>query len=133
MDYYRLQFFSDEVQFGNIVKLLVDNNKSLNPPEIRAWIKHKLENNQGKMTASDFSNTLELKLKELESSKLIKQLAISYGFVNNNNIATVKHKDTQDNDSNGFKQKRKIFTSNSSNESKGQNSVSKKKLKFDSS
>jgi hypothetical protein len=118
--------FSDEVQFGNIVELLVDNNKSLNPPEIRAWIKHKLENNQGKMTASDFSDTLELKLKELESSKLMKQLAISYGFVNNNNIATVKHKDTQENDFNGFKQKRKNFTSNSSNESKGQNSVSKK-------
>jgi hypothetical protein len=65
--------FADEVLFGNIVKLLVDNAKSLNPPEIRAWMKHKLENNRGKMLASYFSNTLEAKLKELEGAKLMRQ------------------------------------------------------------
>jgi hypothetical protein len=60
------------LEVGRIL-LQLSNTKSLNPPEIRAWMKHKLENNRGKMLASYFSNTLEAKLKELEGAKLMRQ------------------------------------------------------------
>ena len=116
--------FADEVLFGNIVKLLVDNTKSLNPPEIRAWMKHKLENNRGKMLASDFSNTLESKLKELEGAKLMRQLAISFGFIANHNPSDSKNVI--------IKPKRKLFSGASLPLSKGQSLPNNsKKVRFD--
>ncbi len=74
------EIFQDEVVFGNVVKMLLENGKSINPPEVRAWIKNLLEGKRGKMIASEFTAALEEKIAELEDVKMLSRLATSYGF-----------------------------------------------------
>lgn len=72
--------FADAEKFGSIIKMLVENDKSLNPPEIRAWIKHALDGRRSKMDAKEFADILEEKIKVLNDARRMSTLSISYGY-----------------------------------------------------
>jgi hypothetical protein len=72
------EIFQDESIFGSIVKMLIENGRSLNPPEVRAWIKNLLDGKRGKMI--------------IEDVKMLTRLATSYGYISTsstNNAAQV--------------------------------------------
>ena len=76
------EIFTDASKFGKIVKLLVDTPGCLNPPEVRAWIRHILEGEaRGKMTADQLTDTLESKCEQVHAVKMMKNLSQHYGYV----------------------------------------------------
>ena len=75
------EIFTDASKFGKIVKLLVDTPGCLNPPEVRAWVRHILDGEaRGKMTADQLTDTLESKCEQVHAVKIMKNLSQHYGY-----------------------------------------------------
>ena len=75
------EIFTDASKFSKIVKPLVDTPGCLNPPEVRAWVRHILDGEaRGKMTADELTDTLESKCEQVHAVEIMKNLSQHYGY-----------------------------------------------------
>jgi hypothetical protein len=73
--------YEDGEKFGLIIQLLIDTDGCINPPEVRAWIKHVFEGEKrGKMKFNEFMDLLKEKCEQMDGVNTMRTLAKRYGF-----------------------------------------------------
>jgi hypothetical protein len=74
------EVLGDESRFGNLVTMMLDNEKTFNPPEIRAWVKFVLTGKRGKIAYDELAQQIEQKLEAIYAVNIMEKLVKPYKF-----------------------------------------------------
>lgn len=72
------EVLGDESRFGNLVTMMLDNEKTINPTKIRAWIKFDFTVKRGKIAYEELAQQIEQKLEAIYAVNIMEKLVKTY-------------------------------------------------------